>query len=137
MTAAGFLTPFGMTPRAVRVKKRSAAAVPPLNAPLSFVGRTRHFERSEKSHPFHLRYLCTAGFAIRQGNSTTRSSAGLQIRQDGRMTAQGLPLLLERAGGEAKNLKLKVQYGNEYRNDVGNFKGIGILCAGCGDNPHF
>ena len=26
-----------------------------------------------------------------------------------------------------------MQYGNEYRNDVGNFKGIGILCAGCGD----
>ena len=32
--AAGFLTPFGMTTHAVRVKRCSAAAQPPLNAPL-------------------------------------------------------------------------------------------------------
>jgi len=40
-----FLTPFGMTTHAVRVKKRSAAAQPPLNAPSS-PQCARHPERS-------------------------------------------------------------------------------------------
>ena len=82
LTGMRCLTPFGMTPRAVWVKRRSAAAQPPLNAPPLF-RRAHPSFRAKRETSWIALSLCTAGFATRQGNSTVRSSAGLQIRQDG------------------------------------------------------